>query len=652
MKMKKSIALGIAIALLLSGCGAQSGAEANPAAEQPAVEAQTLTSDTSGMFTERDLDADYDESASAHIALNGESATSDSDAVLIDGGTITITDEGTYIISGALNDGSIVVNADESDKPQLVLDGVSITSSSSAAIYVQQADKVFVTLASGSENTLANGGEFAAIDDNNIDGTVFSKSDLSFNGSGSLEIVSPAGHGIVCKDDLVFAGGSCDISSASHGIDANDSVRAIDCVVNIVSGKDGIHAENTDDTSLGFVYAANGRFNIDADGDGISGSAYVQLEDGTFDILAGGGSANAAQQTPEAMGGFGGRGDMGGMGGGGFAAEQPQGGQAPMSPGDGTAPPERPTGGAPSGGEPTGAVSTEAAIAGGAPTSGEAIAAAADSAALTDQTEDTSSSGKGLKATGNLLINGGEFTIDSADDAVHSNASITVNGGSFELKTGDDGFHADETLGIAAGKINISESYEGLEGLHVEVSGGEISLIASDDGLNAAGGVDQSGFGGQRGSEQFGGGMSSNSGGSITISGGNLYINASGDGLDANGSLEISGGTVIVSCPTTGDTAVLDYDTSGVITGGTFIGTGALQMAQTFGDSEQGVITLEVGNYAAASAMTLMNSAGDTVLSHAPEQSFALVILSSPDIVKGESYTLRLGSDSLGCTAK
>ena len=142
----------------------------------------------------------------------------------------------------------------------------------------------------------------------------------------------------------------------------------------------------------------------------------------------------------------------------------------------------------------------------------------------------------------------------------------------------------------------------------------DIKLVASDDGLNAAGGTDSSGtIGGRDG--MFGGGGKSGMGGgfggmssgngSIVISGGNLYINSSGDGLDANGTLEITGGYTVVVGPTQGDTATLDYDKSGIITGGTFIGTGASGMAQTFSDSKQGVIAVSVGNQAAGTQIIL-----------------------------------------------
>ena len=142
------------------------------------------------------------------------------------------------------------------------------------------------------------------------------------------------------------------------------------------------------------------------------------------------------------------------------------------------------------------------------------------------------------------------------------------------------------------------------------------------------------------------GGMSANSNGSIKISGGKLYIKAYGDGIDANGTIEITGGHITVVGPTRGDTATLDYDKTATISGGTFIGTGALGMAQTFSESSHGVIALNVGNQTAGTEITLKNSQGETILTYAPELDFAVVILSSPDLVKGETYSITVGSAS------
>ena len=614
--MRRIIAILLILTLILAGCGNNSqpnstepgnnsiseGTIGNGGESSNADPIEVDFSKTDAdMFTERDKKVEYDASKAVTIQLNGSSATASSNSVQINGSTVIIKEEATYVISGSLK-GMLVVDVPDTAKVQLVLNGVDITSEASAALYILEADKVFVTLLGGTTNALANGGSFTAIDDNNIDGALFSKQDLTLNGSGSLTVTSPAGHGIVCKDDLVITGGTYVVNSASHGIDANDSVRVADANITIDAGKDAIHCENSDDAAKGFVYISSGIIKAEAEGDGIVASAYMQIESGTIVLLVGGGSEDGSKAHSDQFGGF--------MGGG-------HGGGRPGGMGLGNS--------------------------------------------QTTETEENSTSMKGLKAANSMLISGGNITINSADDAIHSDVSLTINGGTFTIASGDDAIHAEDTLTVTAGKIDISASYEGLEALHIDVQGGDIKLVASDDGLNAAGGTDQSGteggrdgmFGGGPGGMGGGrpggggfGGMPGNSNGSIKISGGNLYINSSGDGLDANGTLEISCGYTVVVGPTQGDTATLDYDKSGMITGGTFIGTGAAGMAQTFSDSQQGVIALQVGNQSAGTQIILKDKNGNTIFSHTPELNFAVVILSSPELVKGETYTITVGTQS------
>ena len=577
-KWKKAVLTSWMLLGMLSGC------------ENTVEETTVTTAQRDEMFTERDLDPSYDEENSVRITLNGASAEADSDSVQISEGIVTISAEGTYIISGTLDEGQIVVRVQDSEKVQLVLDEATIQCADSAALYVAEGDKVFVTLATGTENALINGGTFADEQDESIDGALFSRQDLTINGSGTLHITSSTGHGIVCNDDLVLTGGTISVSSASHGLKANDSVRMTGVLtLSVDAGKDGIHAENDEDDSLGFVYIEQGTFSLEAEGDGLSASAYMQILDGTFAITAGGGSVNATKESSDQWGGFM---DRGG------------GPQRQMSESEQTS------------------------------------------------SEDDSTSMKGLKAAGDLTIVSGTFQIDSADDAVHANASITVRGGTFDITTGDDGMHADDTLTITDGTIAISESYEGLEALHVDIQGGNITLTSSDDGLNAAGGTDASGTEGGRDGMFGGGGMSASSGGTITISGGILNINASGDGIDANGTIEITGGYTVVCGPTQGDTATLDYDAAASISGGTFIGTGASGMAQTFSDAQQGLISVSLNAQTEGTAITLTDQDGNEIISYTPELSYAVIILSSPDIISGETYTLTAGTVSGSVTAE
>ncbi len=595
--MKKSImALLLGMAFLLSACGKPGEQALFPSGDMAlSTPANTTPAGTvpasNDIFSNRDRKDSYDTAGAVTIFLNGDSIACDSGAVKISGTTATLSKEGTYILSGQLNNGMILVDAPDEHKLQLVLDGANIHSESCAPIYIRQADKVFLTLAAGSSNRLSNGSGFTAIDENNIDAVIFSKEDLTLNGSGALTITSPAGHGIVSKDSLKITGGVYTVQAASHGVCGKDDVCVSGAQLNITAGKDGIHSENDDDAALGFVYLESGNFLIEAGQDGISASSGMTALSGSFDITAGGGSGNGESHAESGFGGgFGGGGRPGGPGG-------------------------RP-------------------------------------GSQTQQTQTDTESRKGLKAAGDLTISGGIFNLNTADDALHANGNITLSGGVYQIASGDDGVHADETLTVTAGTMDITESYEGLEALHILISGGQICLVASDDGLNAAGGTDSSGFGGGFGGDRFGGrGGSGGSSGSMVISGGELYVQASGDGLDANGTLEISGGFITVCGPTQGDTATLDFDSRATITGGTFIGTGASGMAQTFSDNTQGVIAVRFGSQSAGTQITVTDSSGKVILTHSPELSFAVAILSSPELVSGETYTLQLGASSYQVTA-
>ena len=592
--MKKTfsfLCVGALLTGLLFGCSNADTTDITNANTTPPAEVDFAQTDTD-MFTDRDKRTDYKESECVKIVLQGDSAQASDSSVNISGSTVTVTKEATYLVSGTLTDGALVVNAPDDAKLQIIFNGVSITNSSSAALYIVESDKVFLTLAEGSENTLANGGSFPS-DDSGIDGALFSRQDLTLNGSGKLTVTSPAGHGIVCKDDLVFTGGSYSVSAASHGLDANDSIRITASTISVEAGKDGLHAENTDDATLGFIYAANSTITVKSEGDGISAGAYLQAESGTFDITAGGGYENGNKSHSDNFGGF--------PGGGGF----------------------RPR------------------------TMDAATATATDATSM-----------KGMKAGTGLLLSGGSYTMDTADDAFHANGALTVNGGTYTVASGDDAFHAETTLTVTDCSMNVTQCYEGLEAEKIYVSGGTMTLNCSDDGLNAAGGVDASGdggrdglFGGGFGGGRPGGGMMGgvNENALISVSGGKLTIYAGGDGLDSNGNLTISGGHTTVYNPKSGDTSVLDSENKPSITGGTYIGLGiTTNMAETFSSqtSTQGFIACTVGSLSAGTEITVKDSSGNAVLTCTTEYSTVLVILSCPDMVKGATYTITAGASS------
>ncbi len=236
--------------------------------------------DTSSLFSNRDLSGEYETSKCENITLSDAGCTTTSQNVLIDGSVVTVTGEGDYLLNGMLSDGQIIIDVDKTEKVQLVLNGVDITSKTSAAIYVKNADKVFVTLADNTENILANDGVFEAVDDNNIDAVIFSKEDLTLNGTGALSIHSPAGHGIVSKDDLVITNGMYEITAASHGMTGKDSVAIADGNFYITGGKAAIKSVNDDDTTLGNVYIVGGKYTLSAGSDGINALNTIQVSGG------------------------------------------------------------------------------------------------------------------------------------------------------------------------------------------------------------------------------------------------------------------------------------------------------------------------------------------------------------------------------------
>lgn len=582
--MKRNVCLILMCALLMTGCGApaEPQGQTQPVTEGtvPVVTDPALVEE---MFTERDGRGTY--TGAIPVVLDGHRVTCEDPSVEISGTTVTIRGDGTYLLRGTLEDGQIVVEADGSHKPQLVLDGASVTSSAGPALVIREADKVFLTLAEGSRNELTGG---VVTEDETEDGAIFSRQDLTLNGSGTLTVVAREGHGIVCKDDLKITGGTYQIESASHGVDANDSVRIRDGALTVDAGKDGIHVEHPDEPERSFVYLAGGTLQIEAEGDGISSSGYLQMLEGQVQIMAGGGHENGESHSSGGWGDF--------MGGG-------HGGMRP---------PDRRT--------------TET------------------------LTEEASSSMKGLKAGTSLWIGGGTVTVDAADDGLHSDGSVEIAGGDLTVTTGDDGIHGETELTVCGGVIRVTGSYEGLEAKDIRIGGGEVSVVASDDGFNAAGGTDDSGFGGR--DQMFGGGgrpggfggPGGASDGSIVILDGDIYIQASGDGIDANGYIQIDGGRTVVCGPNSGDTATLDFDTTAAINGGVFLGSGASGMAQTFSQNAQGVLAVSMGRgQEAGTEILVTDGQGKELARLRPELDFSVVIVSTPELVSGQTYHIRAG---------
>lgn len=538
-----ALVCGSMILALLTGCGGQQdtadhGSDDGILSDADIEVSKADTSDMEFSFDKSDTDAPVPEDGEVIEITNMQSQTH------------SITSGGVYILRGTITDTMITIDAKGEDVT-IILDGAHINNSNGPAIYVRKASKAMITLAEGSVNTISDGASYSLTDsDSTLDAAIFSKADLTVNGSGRLNLNGNYKHGIVSKDDLVISSGPINITAKKVGLNGKDCVKINSSDISIKAGSDGIRSDNEEEDSKGYIYLYGGVIHITSGNDGIQAETVINTENVKLTLKTGGGSSDALISSDE--------------------------------------------------------------------------------------------SGKGLKAGSDVYINGGTYNIDSQDDCIHSNGTTTISDAACVLSSGDDGIHADVDLAVfgASTELNITKSYEGLEASDLMIFDGNISVTASDDGLNAAGGTDSSAAG-----ERPGRGNFSSSTGSMTICGGVITIHANGDGIDANGAVSITGGTITVSGPIHGDTSILDFDTTGTISGGTFIGTGSSSMAQNFSPSStQGTIMVTTGTQESGTTVKLTDSSGNEILNYTADQSFHCVILSHPSIRQGESYTLTAGS--------
>ena len=276
LKRISAIALITMLSASLVACSSSTSSTASSSqassqtTSKSSAEASNTSADSSSVFTDRDLTQTADTSNAKKLTLS-------------DGKDVTITEAGVYIISGTAKDVSIIVDAADDAKVQLVLENANITNADSPCIYVKNADKVFVTTANGSENTLTVSGSFTADGDTNTDAVIFSKDDIVLNGEGKLNI-SSTDNGISGKDDIKITGGTIIISCTADAVEANDSISVADGNITINTQKDGLHCENHDDNTKGSIYISGGTFDITAGSDGIQATTTLVIDGGTFNI--------------------------------------------------------------------------------------------------------------------------------------------------------------------------------------------------------------------------------------------------------------------------------------------------------------------------------------------------------------------------------
>ncbi len=280
--MKKYSACLLSLLLILAGCSkaentpAVSTPESTAEAESPAVTEKTETAvsavmpDTENMFTERDLAQTADLAGAEQITVS-------------DNQEIMIAQAGVYLLTGSAKETTVIVDAGDEDKVQIVLNGVSITNTDYPCIYVKNADKVFITT-TDTENSLSVTGEFRE-DGTETDGVIFAKDDLVLNGTGSLTIHS-SDNAVVCKDILKITGGTYIITADDAAFEANDAILVYDGNITVLACEDGLHAENDEDDSTGYIYIRDGQITISGEDDAVHGTTLVQIDSGDISLTA------------------------------------------------------------------------------------------------------------------------------------------------------------------------------------------------------------------------------------------------------------------------------------------------------------------------------------------------------------------------------
>ncbi len=466
------------VLLFFSGCN--TNLSETPTTTVPDTQSTPDTSKMDFSFTDNDLDSSYDESTSTKINISE---------------TYEITKAGTYILSGNLNNKTFTINAGKEDKIKLVFNGISIANGNGPALYVKSAEKVFITLAENSENTLSDGVDYSVTDeDATLDATLFSREDLTINGNGKLIVKGNYKHGVVSKDDLIITSGVIDVTSKNTALCGKDCVKITKADITTNSGTDAIKSDNAEDATRGFVYIQSGNYNLTSTNDGIQAVTAINVADGTF-----------------------------------------------------------------------------------------------------------------------------------------------------KISSGDDAIHSDNIFTFSKGTIDIIKCYEGIEANHVTISGGNISINASDDGINATEPNDDETTDNKRpAQEEF-----APTDSSITISGGYTYIEANGDGIDSNGSINISGGVTLISGPSSGPDTSFDYNGTATVTGGVFIGTSTGEMAQNFSEAKnQGAILYSFqAQQKENTTFSICDENDKVIVSFDSPKPYSAVVVTAPQIKEGGKYKIVVGAE-------
>ena len=577
---------------------------------------------------------------------NGDSNSGDSDSGssdsynLSENATITIESNGSYTITGTNTDGCITVNSGVT--ATLTLSDVTLTSATAGYAPIICKKNSVVTLIIDGTVTLTDNEDASDADSEGAAIKVKSGASLKIQGDGTLNVYGNCKNGVkgaATSTVTVKDGVSLNIEATNHGLAADGAVIIKGGTLDITATNDGIKAspDDGDTESAGTITIYDGDITINAQSDGINAAGDIVIYGGTFTINA---QADGIQSDSN------------------------------LTISDGTF-----------------KITTLNGYNSGSAFDSDTMSCKGLKASSGSDDNATADS----EATNTLTISGGDFTLNTADDAIHSDAYIEITGGKFTVNTGDDGVHADTSLilGTSGGTVardpdmTINNSYEGLEAGTVYVYSGRYYVRASDDGINAAGGssdgTDPGGGGGNNFNPGGGGpgGRLMSIGGfdgarllatsdySLNIMGGNVYVNADGDGLDSNGALTLTGGNIEVWGQSSGDNEPLDYDGTLTVNGATIFAAGCAGMGvATPSSGSQSYVSYggtsggfgggpgggnSSGNSASISSGALISvtNGSSTIYQANAPKAVSYVFFSSPDTTS--SYSVSLGSGSVSC---
>ena len=441
-------------------------------------------------FSDRELSGEWKEKNAVTITGSGESCKISGKGAKMKGNTLVISEDGVYVLSGNF-EGSILIEAGDDDKVQLVLDGATITAPDGPAIHAESADKVFITAAPGTENVLSDS---TVYDSDDADAVVFSRADLCFNGEGSITVQGYYKHGVVSKDDLIIANTTLSVEASSTALDGKDCVMITGSAVTVTAGSNGLRSDNDEDAGRGFIYITDSTLTVSAGTDGIQAETLLRADNAVITLVTGGGSAQASASSGNDFG------SGGGSGGRSSSTETSDGSWKALK--------------------------------------------AKDAIEINGGTYTIDSKDDCIHSNNNLTITGGVFSLTSGDDGIHADNELLISGGEFVIGKSYEGIEASK-LTIAGGTFDITASDDGLNAAggadgsatndrfgggffsngvgEINISGGYIHINAGGDGIDSNKNINVSG-------------------GVTLVSGSPSSMNAA---FDYDGEAIVTGGTLI-----------------------------------------------------------------------------------------------------------